>query len=80
MDASNLTQTFDSNQYLTHNLVLAYGLLNWVTKGIFLGEYHVYLTPQIDDVFIADAMWEGTTPCVDPASPRATTPTPTQPR
>jgi len=64
-----LTQTFDSNQYLTHNLVLAYGLLNWVTKGIFLGEYHVYLTPQIDDVFIADAMWEGTTPCVDPASP-----------
>jgi hypothetical protein len=64
-----LTQTFDSNQYLTHNLVLAYGLLNWVTKGIFLGEYHVYLTPQIDDVFIADAMWESTTPCVDPASP-----------
>jgi hypothetical protein len=64
-----LTQTFDSNQYLTHNLVLAYGLLNWVTKGVFLGEYHVYLTPQIDDVFIADAMWEGTTPCIDPASP-----------
>ena len=64
-----LTQTFDSNQYLTHNLVLAYGLLNWVTKGIFLGEYHVYLTPQIDDVFIADAMWESTTPCVNPASP-----------
>jgi hypothetical protein len=64
-----LTQTFDSNQYLTHNLVVAYGLLNWVTKGVFLGDYHVYLTPQIDDVFIADAEWEGTTPCVDPASP-----------
>ncbi len=64
-----LTLNFDSNQYLTHDLVLAYGLLNWVTKGIFLGEYHVYMVPQIDDVFIADAQWEGTTPCVDPASP-----------
>ena len=64
-----LTQTFDSNQYLTHDLVLAYGLLNWVTRGVFLGEYHVYATPQIDDVFIDDTNWEADTPCIDPASP-----------
>src|SRR2546430_6291787 len=37
-----LTQTFDSNPFLLHDLVLAYGLINWVTKGVFLGDYHIY--------------------------------------
>ncbi len=60
-----LTQTFDSNQYMTHDLVLAYGLVNWVTKGIFMGEYHVYATPQVDDVFIDDHEWQANTPCYD---------------
>ncbi len=58
-----LTQTFDSNQYLLHDLRLAYGLLNWVTKGLFLGEYHVYAAPQVDDVFISDAEWVAGTKC-----------------
>ena len=44
-----LSLTFDSNQYLTHDLVLAYGLVNWVTKGLFLGDYHVYAAAQVDD-------------------------------
>jgi len=58
-----LTQTFDSNQYLMHDLVVAYSLLNWVTKGTFLGEYHVYASPQVDDVFIDDAEWVAGTSC-----------------
>ena len=58
-----LTLTFDSNQYLTHNLVLSYGLINWVTQGVFLGERHAYFTPQVDDYFIDDAEWLPTTPC-----------------
>ncbi|HEX4485725.1 MAG TPA: Ig-like domain-containing protein [Terriglobales bacterium] len=58
-----LSQTFDTNQYLTHNLVLAYGLLNWVTKGVFLGDYHVYAAAQVDDFFINDAEWVPGTPC-----------------
>jgi hypothetical protein len=58
-----LSQTFDSNQYLMHNLVTSYGLINWVTKGVFLGEFHVYAIPQVDDVFINDHEWVGTTPC-----------------
>jgi hypothetical protein len=61
-----LSQTFDSNQYLHHNLVLAYGLLNWVTKGIFLGDYHVYAAGQVDDFFINDARWVPGTPCTNP--------------
>ena len=61
-----LSQTFDSNQFLNHNLVLAYGLLNWVTKGVFLGDYHVYAAAQVDDFFINDAEWTTATPCTDP--------------
>jgi len=59
-----LTQTFDSNQYLTHDLVVAYGLLNWVTKGVFLGDYHVYATQSIDDFFIDDSEWIPSTTCL----------------
>jgi hypothetical protein len=59
-----LSQTFDSNQYLMHDLVVAYGLLNWVTKGVFLGDYHVYATQSIDDFFINDSEWVPNTPCL----------------
>jgi len=69
-----LTQTFDSNQYLTHDLVLAYGLLNWVTKGIFLGQYHVYAAAQVDDFFINDSEWIPGTPCTDPITHDRTPP------
>jgi len=59
-----LTQTFDSNPYLMHNLIVAYGLLNWVTKGVFLGDYHVYATQQVDDFFIDDSEWVPSTTCL----------------
>ena len=58
-----LTQTFDTNSQLTHGLVLAYGLVNWVTKGTFLGEYHVYAVPQVDDIFMHNDDWQFDTPC-----------------
>ena len=59
-----LSQTFDSNPYLTHDLVVAYGLLNWVTNGVFLGDYHVYATQSIDDFFIDDSEWIPSTVCL----------------
>jgi len=59
-----LTQTFDSNAFLTHDLIVAYGLLNWVTKGVFLGDYHVYATQSIDDFFIDDSEWIPSTACL----------------
>ena len=66
-----LSQTFDSNPYLTHDLVVAYGLLNWVTNGVFLGDYHVYATQSIDDFFIDDSEWIPSTACLaDPANVR----------
>jgi hypothetical protein len=58
-----LSLTFDSNSYLIHDLVLSYGLVNWVTKGLFLGERHVYISAQSDDLFIDDNVWPPSTPC-----------------
>lgn len=65
----NLALTFDSNPNLLHSSVLAYGLINWVSKRLFLGERHVYLNAQVDDVFIDDAAWAASTPCSTPVDP-----------
>lgn len=54
-----LTLTFDSNEWLRHNQVLNYGLVNWVSQGLFLGERHIYASAQVDDLFLADDMWFG---------------------
>src|SRR5215468_8693802 len=69
-----LTQTFDSSPYLLHDLVLAYGLINWVTKGVFLGEYHIYAAAQVDDLFINGSEWVPGTPCTNPITHDRTPP------
>jgi hypothetical protein len=58
-----LALTFDSNPNLQHSLTLNYGLINWVTRGLFVGERHIFATPQLDDLLIADAEWLPTTAC-----------------
>jgi hypothetical protein len=69
-----LSLTFDSNQFLLHDQVLAYGLINWVTQGIFLGDYHVYASAQVDDFFIDDSEWIPGTACQDPITHDRTKP------
>jgi len=54
----NLALTMAHNPNLTHSLLLGYGLVNWVSRGLFLGERHVYLNPQVDDIFIRDKIWD----------------------
>jgi hypothetical protein len=54
----NLTITTDGNPELTHTLLLGYGVVNWVSKGIFMGERRVYLNAQPDDVMIPDDIWD----------------------
>jgi hypothetical protein len=56
-----LALTFDSNPFLLHDVVLAHGLVEWVTRGIYLGEFRTYLTPQVDDLYIDDDMFFGGT-------------------
>lgn len=54
---SNLAVTMDGNPNLTHFLALGYGIVNWVSKGVFLGTRKVYLNAQPDDILIEDDMW-----------------------
>ena len=59
----SLALTFDSNPNLLHNQLFSYGVINWVNKGLFLGERHVYMSAQIDDLFIPDTRWTAQTAC-----------------
>jgi len=45
----NLAVTADNAWFLTHSQLLSYGLVNWATRGIFLGERHVNVDVQVDD-------------------------------
>lgn len=54
----NLAITTDGNPELTHTLLLGYGVINWVSKGIFLGARKVYLNAQPDDVMIPNDIWD----------------------
>jgi len=54
-----LAMTFDSNPFLLHHVILAHGLVEWVTRGIYLGEYRVYLTPQVDDLYNDNDLFGG---------------------
>ncbi len=53
--------TVDSNPNLVHDLVLEYGLVSWVSHGLFIGKKRAYLSPQVDDIFIDDDMWNAAT-------------------
>jgi hypothetical protein len=53
----NLAITAANGYYLKHSQVLAYGIVNWVTKGLFLGKKRISITPQVDDLFIDNNQW-----------------------
>lgn len=53
----NLALTIMNNPSLLHFQLLGYGLVTWVTRGLFLGERHVYLSPQVDDIFFRTQLW-----------------------
>ncbi|MFL5308809.1 MAG: hypothetical protein ACJ8F1_26590, partial [Polyangia bacterium] len=56
-----LALTFAQATYLMPYLQLAYGLVSWATRGLFVGERHVYAVPQIDDLFLASTIFTGGT-------------------
>ena len=60
-----LALTFAQSPSLVHSLSLIHDLVRWVTRGVFLGERHVYLTSQIDDLFLASDLYPYCSDCVD---------------
>jgi hypothetical protein len=61
-----LALTFDNNPNLIHSLALSHGLINWVTKGVYLGSRQIYLTPQVDDLFLSNELYDAVTPGCKP--------------
>jgi hypothetical protein len=58
-----LALTFDSNRYSLQTLLFGYGIVNWATRGVFVGERKIYMSAQVDDVLIADDRWLDGTSC-----------------
>ena len=56
-----LTVTVDSDPNQVHTLAIQYGLINWVTRGVFIGERHTYIGVQIDDLLLASNRWNSRT-------------------
>jgi hypothetical protein len=54
----NLAVTAANNSDLMHSMLLSYGIINWVTNGLFLGERHVNLDAQVDDMLIENEIWD----------------------
>lgn len=55
----NLALTFDNAPWLQHSVALGYGIVNWVTRGLFLGDRRVYVSAQVDDLYLPNEMWLG---------------------
>ena len=54
---AELSLTFDYSPTMLPWLLLAPGLLNWVTQSTHLGLYRNYFGQDVDDLFIADNEW-----------------------
>jgi hypothetical protein len=67
---AELALNFDYNANQTQWLLLAPGLINWVTQDTHLGLYRNYFGQDIDDVFLADNSWSSQFQC----TPGATNP------
>jgi len=53
-----LTLSMEHNPNLIHTQILSYDLVKWVTNGMFLGYKKAFLTPQVDDFFIPDSLYD----------------------
>ena len=51
--------------YLIHSQILSYEFLNFATKGVFIGARKVYLAAHMDDLFLADGIWNPDTNTTD---------------
>ncbi len=71
-----MVMTVASNENQSHAQLLRHGMLNWVTRGVFLGYQRNYLELQVDDLFLGDDAWDPATHTTnyDPAAASRMTP------
>jgi hypothetical protein len=53
-----MVMTVASNENQSQAQLLRHGMLNWVTRGVFLGYQRNYLEIQVDDLFLGDDAWD----------------------
>ena len=56
-----MVMTVAANENQSHAQLLRHGMLNWVTRGVFLGYQRNYLELQVDDLFLGDDAWDPAT-------------------
>ncbi|MES1209898.1 MAG: polysaccharide deacetylase family protein, partial [Pseudomonadota bacterium] len=54
-----LALTFSQVDGAAHTMQLMFGVIRWASRGVFLGERHAYAGVQIDDLFLASRMYDG---------------------
>jgi hypothetical protein len=58
-----LVVTFAYNKYQRQFRVLARGVVEWLTRGVHLGQNRNYFSVHVDDVFAPDARWDSGLNC-----------------
>ncbi|WP_200333404.1 Agd3-related carbohydrate deacetylase [Thiocystis violacea] len=53
-----LLSSITNASYLVHSQVLGYEFINFATQGVFVGGRHVYMSAHLDDLFLADELWD----------------------
>jgi len=60
-----LLSTITNAWYFIHSNVLAYEFVNFATKGLFIGAREVFLGAHMDDIFLANDLWNAATNTTD---------------
>ena len=55
-----MISTITNADFLLHSKVLAYEFVNWATQGVFVGARYVHMAAHLDDLFLADELWDTT--------------------
>jgi hypothetical protein len=58
--------SYSGADWTIYTRLLAHGMLNWVTKGVYLGMHRNYFRIDIDDVFLANDRWDPATNTINP--------------
>ncbi|MCC6588324.1 MAG: hypothetical protein IT168_16650 [Bryobacterales bacterium] len=53
-----LAITIDQSPSLEHSVMLGYGLIRWVTRGVFVGMRRTVLNMQVDDLFLPNELFD----------------------
>jgi len=56
LESMVLTLSLETNQ--NQSRVLAHGILEWLTRGIYVGYWRNYLSVHVDDIFLSNDRWQ----------------------